>query len=196
MRFFCSFLMLVFLGYHATSFGQLKTVVNPHFEIINMDIAGKVTPVAYLLAMKIDLNSSYQSLYTYDFNQDGVKEELFYSFGSQNFARILWKSENTRVAEDLYNDYFEVPLEDEGFWFYITDIFGDAEPEILIFSIIGEDCFLKIINYSASQGKMVENIYPLSAYSAYPRQLIKSDKVIISPYGSQGLFEEYPLIIR
>jgi hypothetical protein len=188
--------MLVFLGCHATSLGQSKTVVNPHFEIINMDNAGKVTPVASVVAMKIDLNSSYQSLYTYDFNRDGVKEEIFYSFGSQNFARFLWKSENTRVTESLYNDYFEVPNEGEGFWFYIVDVFGDTAPEILIFSIIGEDCFLKIINYSASQGKMVENIYPLSDYSVYPRHLIKSDKVIISPYGSQGLFEEYPLIIR
>jgi hypothetical protein len=196
MKFFCGFLTFIFLGHHATMFGQSKTVVNPHFEIINMDNVGKVTPVPSLVAMKIDLNSSFQSLYTYDFNRDGVKEEIFYSFGSQNFARFFWKSENTRVTESLYNNYFEEPNEGEGFWFYITDVFGDAEPEILIFSIIGEECFLKIVNYSASQGKMLENIYPLSAYSAYPRKLIKSDKVIISPYGSQGLFEEYPLIIR
>ena len=92
-------------------FGQSKTVVNPHFEIINVDNAGKVTPVPSLVAMKIDLNSSFQSLYTYDFNRDGVKEEIFYSFGSQNFARFFWKSENTRVTESLYNNYFEEPNE-------------------------------------------------------------------------------------
>lgn len=187
--------LFVFVSFLHT-LGQAKTVANPFFDIVTIDNSGKVFNVPVLFSQKINLKSSYESLYTYDFNKDGVKEEIFYSFGSQNVARFLWKSENTRITENLYNDYFEEPGANEGFWFYIVDVFGDATPEILIFSQIGENSFLKIINYSTSLGQMVENMYLLSAYASYPNQLVKNDKVIIAPYGSQGLFDELPLKIR
>ena len=67
---------------------------------------------------------------------------------------------------------------------------------ILIFSKIGESCFVKIINYSTVKKSFVEHTYGLNDLALSKQLLIKNQKKIFVPVGSQGLFEETPLIIE
>ena len=179
-------------------FGQTDATkdINPYFEIVNMDNTGEVTPVNLLVNKKVNHDSRYDSLFSYDFDKNGKLEEIFYSFGSQGFARFLMKPDGNMETINLYDEQFDVPEANEGFWFYIADIFGDQTPEILIFSQIGESCFVKIINYSTSKNSFVEHTYELNDLALSKQLLIKNQKKIFIPVGSQGLFDEIPLIIE
>ena len=179
-------------------FGQTDATkdINPYFEVVYMDNTGEVTPVNLLVNKKVNHDSRYDSLFSYDFDKNGKLEEIFYSFGSQGFARFLMKPDGNMETINLYDEQFDVPEANEGFWFYIADIFGDQTPEILIFSQIGESCFVKIINYSTSKNSFVEHTYELNDLALSKQLLIKNQKKIFIPVGSQGLFEETPLIIE
>ena len=161
-----------------------------------MDNTGEVTPVELLVNKKVDHHSRYEALFTYDFDKNGKLEEIFYSFGSQGYARFLMKPDGNMEAINLYDEQFDIPEDNEGFWFYIADIFGDQTPEILIFSKISESCFVKIINYSASKKSFLENTYGLNDLTLSKHLLIKNQEKIFVPLGSQGLFDEIPLIIE
>lgn len=180
------------------SFGQTSESENsnPYFDIVNMDNTGKVTPIKLLVNKKVNHDSSYEALFTYDFDKSGKSEEIFYSFGSQAFAQFLMNPDGNMETTNLYNDQFDIPESNEGFWFYIADIFGDSTAEILIFSKIGESCFVKIINYSTVKKSFVEHTYGLNDLALSKQLLIKNQKKIFVPVGSQGLFEETPLIIE
>jgi hypothetical protein len=180
------------------SFGQTieKKDSNPYFDIVNIDQTGKVTPVELLVNIKVNLESRYEALYIHDFDKNGKDEEIFYSFGSQSFARFLMKPDGNMETINLYNDMFDIPQANEGFWFYISDIFGDTTPEILIFSKIGSSCFVKIINYSSSKSRLIEHTYNLYDMAFSKQLIIVNQKKINMPYGSQGLFDETPLIIE
>jgi len=169
---------------------------NPYFDIVNLDNAGKVTPVKLLVNKKVNHDSRYEALFTHDFDKNGKSDEIFYSYGSQGFARFLMKLNGNLETTNLYNDQFDIPEANEGFWFYIADIFEDQTPEILIFSKIGESCFVKIINYSKTKKKIVEHTYKLNYLALSKQLLIKNKKQIFIPFGSQGLFDETPLIIE
>jgi hypothetical protein len=173
-----------------------KGNLNPYFDIVNIDQTGKVTPVELLANIKVNLDSRYEALYSYDFDKNGKDEEIFYSFGSQGFARFLMKPDGKMETINLYNDAFDIPEANEGFWFYISDIFGDITPEILIFSKIGSSCFLKIINYSSAKNRFIEHTYNLYDLASSKQLVIVNQKKIHMPYGSQGLFDETPLIIE
>ncbi len=180
------------------SFGQTSVSKNsnPYFDIVNIDNTGKMTPVKFIVNIKVNHDSEYEALFSFDFDKNGKSEELFYSFGSQGFARFLMKPDGNMETSNLYNDQFDIPEANEGFWFYIADIFGDTTPEILIFSKIGESCFVKIINYSLVKKSFIEHNYELNDLALSKQLLIKNQKKIIVPVGSQGLFEETSLIIE
>jgi hypothetical protein len=173
-----------------------QQTVNPYFAIQNIDTLGNITQVKPLLSKKVNHDSPYQDLYTYDFDKNGKPEKIFYKLGTQSFAEFFIQINGSIELTFLYNEPFDIPETNEGFWFYIDDIFGDATPEILIFSKIGENCFLKIINYSAVKKKFVEHQYELNAQALSKQILIKNQRKIFMPYGSQGLFEEVDLIIE
>jgi len=175
---------------------SVKNIANPYFEIVNMDSTGKTTPVKLFVNKKVNHDAQYELLYSFDFDKSGKAEEIFYSFGSQAYAMFLMNRNGSAEATNLYNAQFDIPEANEGFWFYISDIFGDATPEILIFSKIGENCFVKIINYSTNKKSFVEHEYPLNAQALSKQLLIKNQKILYMPYGSQGLFDEVPLIIE
>ncbi|TDL99582.1 MAG: hypothetical protein C4K58_06740 [Flavobacteriaceae bacterium] len=180
------------------SFGQTSKNknFNPYFGIVNIDNTGKETPVKLLVNKKVNHDSGYQALFSYDFDKNGKSEEIFYSFGSQGFARFLMKPDGNMETMNLYNEIFDIPQADEGFWFYIADIFGNRTPEILIFSKIGDSCFVKIINYSTDKNSFVEHYYALNDLALSKQLIFKSQKKIFVPIGSQGVFEEIPLIIE
>lgn len=169
---------------------------NPYFEIVNMDNSGKVTPAQLLVNKKVNHDSRYETLFTYDFDKNGKLDKIFYSFGSQGVARFLMTPEGNMETTSLFSDPFDIPEENEGFWFYISDIFENQTPEILIFSKIGARCFLKIINYSTNKKSFVEHTYILNDVALSKQLLIKNQKKIFIPIGSQGLFDEIPLIVE
>lgn len=169
---------------------------NPYLDIVNIDETGEVTSVKPLMRVKVDHDSQYEELFSYDFDKNGKLEEIFYSFGSQGYARFLMKPDGNAETINLYNESFDVPTDSEGFWFYMADIFGDSSPEILIYSIIGESSFVKIINYSKLKKSFVKHTYELNSLALSKQLLIKNQKKIFVPIGSQGLFEETPLIIE
>lgn len=190
-----TFLTIAFVKF---SFGQTNGHgnSNPYFDIVDIDNSGKVTQVKLLTNRKVNHDTTYQALFVYDFDKNGKSENVFYSFGSQGFARFLMSIDGNLEPIDLYNDMFDLPEDKEGFWFYAADIFGDQTPEIIIFSKIGESCFVKIINYSTTKRKFVEQLYRLNDLALSKQLLVKNQGKIIVPIGSQGLFDEIPLIIE
>lgn len=189
------FLTITFVKF---SFGQGNGQgnSNPYFDIVEIDNSGKVTQVKLLTSRKVNHDTTYEELFVYDFDKSGKSENVFYSFGSQGFARFLMSIDSKLEPIDLYNEMFDIPEEKEGFWFYAADIFGDQTPEIIIFSKIGESCFVKIINYSTTKRKFVEHSYGLNDLALSKQLLVKNQGKIIIPIGSQGLFDETPLIIE
>lgn len=167
---------------------------NPYFKIITVDEKGNSLPANMLFYKKVNINQDYDSLYNYDFDKNGIKEEIFYRLGSQSFAGFILLPNEKKEAIKLYDESFEIPNEDEGFWFYLADIFNDSTPEILIFSKIGESCNLKIINYSFKKKQYLENNYSLNPIAFSKNILITNEKKLVIPYGSQGLFDEEKLV--
>jgi len=169
---------------------------NPYFDIVNIDESGKITAVKPTKLIKVNHDSLYEVLFAHDFDRNGELEEIFSSFDAEGYARFSIKPDGTMYTINIYNELFDIPTDDEGFWFYIADIFGDSNPEILIYSKIGEKCFVQINNYSTVKQGFVGHNYELNSLSLSKHLLIKNEKKIIIPIGSQGLFEEAPLIIE
>jgi len=191
-----AFSLIIFLYNFSIAQTATSKVSNPYFAIQNIDTSGNITQVKPLVSKKVNHDSTYQDLYTYDFDKNGKPEKIFYKLGSQSFAEFFMQINDSGELTFLYNESFDIPEANEGFWFYIDNIFGDATPEILIFSKIGEKCFLKIINYSAVKKKFVDHQYELNAQALSKQILIKNQRKIFMPYGSQGLFEDLDLIIE
>ena len=191
-----AFSLIIFLYNFSIAQTATSKVSNPYFAIQNIDTSGNITQVKPLVSKKVNHDSTYQDLHTYDFDKNGKSEKIFYKLGSQSFAEFFMQINDSGELTFLYNESFDIPEANEGFWFYIDNIFGDATPEILIFSKIGENCFLKIINYSAVKKKFVDHQYELNAQALSKQILIKNQRKIFMPYGSQGLFEDLDLIIE
>ena len=188
--------LVIFISNLAIAQTVTSKVSNPYFAIQNIDTLGNITQVKPVVSKKVNHDSPYQDLYTFDFDKSGKLEKIFYKLGSQSYAEFFIQVNGSTELTFLYNAPFDVPEANEGFWFYIDNVFGDATPEILIFSKIGENCFLKIINYSTAKKKFVEHQYELNAQALSKQILIKNQKKIFMPYGSQGLYDEVDLIIE
>ncbi|MDD4148607.1 MAG: hypothetical protein PHE33_01115 [Bacteroidales bacterium] len=169
---------------------------NPYFDIVNIDESGKITSVKPTKQIKVNHEELYKVLFAYDFDKNGELEEIFSSFDAEGYARFSIKPDGTMYVINIYDELSDIPTDDEGFWFYIADIFGDSNPEILIYSKIGEKCFVQISNYSTVKQSFVGHNYELNSLSLSKHLLIKNENKIIIPFGSQGLFEEAPLIIE
>jgi hypothetical protein len=192
-----NFFLFSIFAFSTFTYGQtIGKNSNPYFKIVTTDEKGNSLPANMLFYKKVNINADFDTLCNYDFDKNGIKEEIFYRLGSQSFAGFILLPNKKKEAIKLYDEPFDVPNEEEGFWFYLADIFNDSTPEILIFSKIGESCNLKIVNYSANKQTYLENNYALNPIALSKITLITNEKKLIIPYGSQGLFEEEKLVFE
>jgi hypothetical protein len=195
MKTFQYILIAAILSFSKFTLGQsIGKNSNPYFKIVNIDEKGNSLPAEVLFYKKVNHNALHDSLINFDFDNNGIDEKIFYHLGTQSFAEFILLPNNRKDAIALFNETFDIPNEDEGFWFYLADIYNDSTPEILIFSKIGENCNLKIINYSFHKQQYLEHNYALNPIALTKNLLVKNEQKIITPYGSQGLFEEEKLV--
>lgn len=165
----------------------------PHFKIAESVEGERVAYMKPLKCLKLDLDlKSQDNVMSYDIDNDGFDEKVGYSSreGSSvlNF-KIEGLNPNGGIVHKFEIDYFpeHINEQENGVWVFLADIYGDALPEVLVFSyFVDKGCSLVVPTFS--NDRFIDRIFSLNADDGVTHMYVKNQKLVRN-YSSYGDYQ-------